>query len=115
MPQDKRFADPRWRSPPFVGLAQAFLLQHWWQHATTDVPGVTRHHEQMVAFAARQWLDMLAPSNKQPAPQNSQKPSVSKNARWRSTVLPVSKDITWFMNCCAESQSCWRCAKRPAR
>jgi polyhydroxyalkanoate synthase len=64
MPQDKRFADPRWGSPPFVWPAQAFLLQqHWWQHATTGVPGVTRHHEQMVSFAARQWLDMLAPSN----------------------------------------------------
>ena len=64
MPQDKRFADPRWRVPPFAAMAQAFLLQqHWWQHATTGVPGVTRHHEQMVAFAARQWLDLLAPSN----------------------------------------------------
>jgi|EndMetStandDraft_4_1072995.scaffolds.fasta_scaffold79632_2 polyhydroxyalkanoate synthase subunit PhaC len=63
-PQDRRFADPAWQAQPWHALAQLFLLQqHWWQQATTGVPGVTHHHEQMVAFAARQWLDMLAPSN----------------------------------------------------
>ena len=64
MPQDKRFDDPAWREAPWSWLAQSFLLQQqWWQRATTGVPGVTRHHEAMLAFAARQWLDMLAPSN----------------------------------------------------
>src|SRR5439155_22666556 len=64
LPQDKRFNDPQWRQRPFAVLAQLFLLrQQWWQHATTGVPGVTRHHEEMVSFAARQWLDMFAPSN----------------------------------------------------
>jgi polyhydroxyalkanoate synthase len=64
LPQDKRFADPAWQQPPFAALAQAFLLQqHWWQAATRAVPGLNRHHEQMVAFAARQWLDLAAPSN----------------------------------------------------
>ncbi|HYN60828.1 MAG TPA: alpha/beta fold hydrolase [Rubrivivax sp.] len=64
LPQDKRFEDPAWRAAPHHALAQAFVLQQqWWQRATTGVPGVTRHHEQMVSFAARQWLDMLAPSN----------------------------------------------------
>jgi polyhydroxyalkanoate synthase len=64
LPQDKRFDDPAWSQPPYNVLAQAFLLrQQWWTRATTAVPGVTRHHEQMVSFAARQWLDMVAPSN----------------------------------------------------
>jgi polyhydroxyalkanoate synthase len=64
LPQDKRFADPAWQLPPYRQLAQRFLLQEqWWQRATEGVPGVTRHHEEMVSFAARQWLDMLAPSN----------------------------------------------------
>ena len=64
LPQDRRFDDPAWARPPYHGLAQAFLLrQQWWTRATTGVPGVTRHHEQMVSFAARQWLDMIAPSN----------------------------------------------------
>ena len=64
LPQDKRFADPAWQAPPYRQLAQRFLLQEqWWQRATEGVPGVTRHHEEMVSFAARQWLDMFAPSN----------------------------------------------------
>ena len=64
LPQDKRFADPAWQLPPYRGLMQAFLLEEeWWQRATTGVRGVTPHHEQMVSFAARQWLDMAAPSN----------------------------------------------------
>jgi len=64
LPQDKRFDDPAWQTPPYRWVQQAFLLrQQWWQRATTGVPGVARHHEQMVSFAARQWLDMVAPSN----------------------------------------------------
>jgi len=64
LPQDKRFADAAWQAAPYRWLAQAFLLQEqWWHKATTGVPGVTRHHEQMASFAARQWLDMVAPSN----------------------------------------------------
>lgn len=64
LPQDKRFADPAWQRWPFSSWAQAFLMaQHVWQHATSDVPGVGRHHQKMVAFGARQWLDMAAPSN----------------------------------------------------
>lgn len=62
--QDRRFDDPAWHAPPYRWLAHAFLLrQAWWQRATTGVPGVTRHHEQMLGFAARQWLDMVCPSN----------------------------------------------------
>jgi len=62
--EDHRFADPAWQAPPWQALAQCFLLaQQWWQQACSGVPGVSRHHEQMVSFAARQWLDMAAPSN----------------------------------------------------
>ena len=64
LPQDKRFRDPAWLDPPYRTVAELFLLQQeWWQCATTGVPGTTRHHEQMVSFAARQWLDLAAPSN----------------------------------------------------
>ena len=64
LPQDHRFDDPAWKQPPFNLLSQAFLLnQQWWHAATTGVSGVTKHHEDMVAFAARQMLDMAAPTN----------------------------------------------------
>jgi polyhydroxyalkanoate synthase len=64
LPQDRRFSDPAWNEAPFNFISQSFLLsQQWWHAATTDVHGVTRHHEAMVEFATRQMLDMLAPSN----------------------------------------------------
>jgi polyhydroxyalkanoate synthase len=62
--RDRRFAAPEWRSWPFNLWHQAFLLnQRWWEAATGGVPGVERHHETMVAFAARQWLDVFSPGN----------------------------------------------------
>jgi len=63
-PQDRRFSRPEWQRFPFNALAQAFLLQQqWWDEATHGVRGVSRHHEEVTAFMARQWLDMLSPSN----------------------------------------------------
>lgn len=62
--QDHRFDDPAWKVPPYNLLAQSFLLtQQWWHAATTDVAGVTGHHEAVVTFAMRQILDTLAPTN----------------------------------------------------
>ncbi|MFD1808988.1 poly-beta-hydroxybutyrate polymerase N-terminal domain-containing protein [Gemmobacter lanyuensis] len=62
--QDRRFLDPAWQAQPFAAWSQGFLLaQQWWHNATTDVPGVERRHERLVEFYARQWLDMVAPSN----------------------------------------------------
>lgn len=64
LPQDKRFADPAWQRWPYRQIYQGFLLQQqWWHAATTGVPGMSQHHEDVVSFVARQWLDMVAPSN----------------------------------------------------
>ena len=61
---DRRFAAQEWHQWPFSLYHQSFLLtQQWWDAATHDVWGVARHHENQVAFAARQWLDMLSPVN----------------------------------------------------
>jgi polyhydroxyalkanoate synthase len=62
--KDRRFQTPGWQRFPYNLIQQAFLLQEdWWRAATTGVRGVSRHHQDVVAFAARQMLDMLAPSN----------------------------------------------------
>jgi polyhydroxyalkanoate synthase subunit PhaC len=64
LPQDKRFSDPAWNGWPYNVLSQGFLLaQQWWHVATKGVPGMSAHHEQMMNFGMRQWLDRFAPSN----------------------------------------------------
>ena len=61
---DPRFADEAWQHWPFNLTHQAFLLtQQWWDAATHGVRGVSKHHESLIAFAARQYLDVLSPGN----------------------------------------------------
>ena len=61
---DRRFAAAEWQHWPFNLWHQSFLLgQQWWEAAARGVPGVERHHEELVAFWARQWLDMFSPGN----------------------------------------------------
>jgi len=63
-PHDPRFRGSTWGLWPFAWLEQGFLAtEAWWREATTGVRGVTRHHEQLVEFYARQWLDVFSPSN----------------------------------------------------
>lgn len=62
--EDTRFADDAWRSWPFAWYARGFKqLERFWAEATRDVPGVSPHHAEVVAFTARQLLDMWSPSN----------------------------------------------------
>ena len=64
LPQDKRFSDAAWQVWPYNLIYQSFLFnQQWWHNATTDVRGVTKQHEDVVDFAARQILDIFSPSN----------------------------------------------------
>lgn len=64
LPRDRRFSGEEWRRIPFNLWYQSFLLtQQWFYNATTGVPGVSRHHEDVVSFVTRQILDIFAPSN----------------------------------------------------
>ena len=61
---DHRFSHPGWQTYPASLFAQGFLrTERWWMAATTDTPGVACEHERIVAFMARQLLDMVAPTN----------------------------------------------------
>ncbi|MEI5998050.1 polyhydroxyalkanoic acid synthase [Paraburkholderia bengalensis] len=64
VPEDPRFTDDAWTTWPFHAYRDGFLrLQHWWESASTAIPGVERHHEELVRFLVRQWLDACSPSN----------------------------------------------------
>lgn len=61
---DRRFNDPAWHRWPYNYIQQSFLLsERWWKAATHGVFGVSPAHENGVAFAARQVLDMFSPVN----------------------------------------------------
>lgn len=63
-PQDNRFKGKLWQHFPYTFYYESFLmLQDWWHQASSDVRGVSKHHQDVVDFTIRQILDMLSPSN----------------------------------------------------
>jgi polyhydroxyalkanoate synthase subunit PhaC len=61
---DYRFHNEEWQQWPYNIIHQSFLLfEEWLKEATTEVRGVTQHHEDIVSFTARQFWDMYSPSN----------------------------------------------------
>ncbi|WP_310035221.1 PHA/PHB synthase family protein [Paraburkholderia graminis] len=80
--EDPRFSADSWSRWPYWLYRDAFLqIQQWWEAATTAIPGVERHHEELVRFFARQWLDACSPSN-----YIATNPAV-QTAAWRSGGL----------------------------
>ncbi|VTU22164.1 PHA/PHB synthase family protein [Variovorax sp. PBL-E5] len=61
---DPRLRGDEWERWPFDLYRRAFETGARWLHGMTDsVPGVDRHHAQLVAFMARQWHAMGSPAN----------------------------------------------------
>ncbi|WP_286746484.1 poly-beta-hydroxybutyrate polymerase N-terminal domain-containing protein, partial [Aquabacterium sp. UBA2148] len=54
---DRRFASAGWQQWPFNAWSQGFhILERAWHRATHGVPGLNHRHQDIAAFAARQWL-----------------------------------------------------------
>ncbi|BDI04269.1 PHA/PHB synthase family protein [Sphaerotilus microaerophilus] len=67
--RDPRFAAPEWQQWPWAGWVQAHhQAERWWDTAT-QLEGMNRHHTDVVHAFARQWLDMLSPSNSPANPE----------------------------------------------
>jgi polyhydroxyalkanoate synthase subunit PhaC len=61
---DPRFSTPGWQHWPFNIYAQSFqVMERAWDRAARGVPGVSHKHEDVAAYAARQWMDVFSPSN----------------------------------------------------
>ncbi|OUM00907.1 PHA/PHB synthase family protein [Variovorax sp. JS1663] len=61
---DRRLAHPAWARWPFSMYRDAFRdVEQFVRNLTSDVPGVERHHGEIVSFAARQLLGMCSPAN----------------------------------------------------
>ena len=61
---EPRLSGKEWDGWPFSQYRQVHeTLAHRLGTFIHGVPGVDRHHEQLVAFMARQWLELLSPAN----------------------------------------------------
>jgi polyhydroxyalkanoate synthase len=61
---DHRFAHPLWQNEPYQFWQQAFLIaDDWMKKAIAGPAGIDAQNQRLLSFAARQWMDMLAPSN----------------------------------------------------
>lgn len=61
---DPRFRADAWKQWPFSSSVKAFqAAERWWTDAVRGVRGVSRAHEELLAFMVRQALDVAAPSN----------------------------------------------------
>ncbi len=62
--EDRRLAAPAWDAWPFSMYREAFRQGGRWLRGITDgIPGVEKHHAEMVAFMARQLHAIASPAN----------------------------------------------------
>ncbi|MDZ4776857.1 MAG: alpha/beta fold hydrolase [Alphaproteobacteria bacterium] len=62
--EDRRFRDPRWKTPPYDTFRSAHLAaEAFWRRATQPLPGVNTSHLNRVRFMGEQALHAVAPSN----------------------------------------------------
>ena len=61
--KDSRFENMAWANWPFKLLKDGYQANETWWDESTKVMGVSKHHEHVMRFFTRQWLDAISPSN----------------------------------------------------
>lgn len=62
-PVDRRFRGRGWDRAAPATMAQGFLAAEALADACADMPGLSRHHREMMRFGMRQVMDMASPAN----------------------------------------------------
>ena len=60
---DLRFSHDAWNKWPFNALKEVSKASDAWWREAARVDGTTPHHQHVVSFFGRQWLDAISPSN----------------------------------------------------
>ena len=90
---DARFKDPAWTTWPYKFYKDWAQANEAWWHESTKVQGVSDHHQHMVRFFARQWLDALSPSNwASTNPEVVQQLLKTKGESWRKGMQYFLED-----------------------
>lgn len=61
--KDARFDNPAWSNWPYKLLKDSYQANEVWWKESTHVTGMSKHHEHLMQFFTRQFLDALSPSN----------------------------------------------------
>lgn len=61
--KDARFENKAWSNWPYKLLKDNYQANEAWWKESTHVTGMSKHHEHLMRFFTRQWLDAVSPSN----------------------------------------------------
>ena len=61
--KDPRFENKAWSNWPYKLMKDGYQANEAWWKESTQVTGVSKHHEHLMRFFTRQWLDAISPSN----------------------------------------------------
>ncbi|MGB3146736.1 MAG: class I poly(R)-hydroxyalkanoic acid synthase [Paracoccaceae bacterium] len=64
-PQDKRFANPLWRTHPYFNMVKQQYLQNvtMLEESVRGLDGLSPHEQQRIEYFTRQMIDIMAPTN----------------------------------------------------